>query len=962
LSAEPDNPYVGLRPFESADSFYFFGRREQTAELLELLHGSRFLAVVGSSGCGKSSLIRAGLIPALLGGFLVEERDRWRVATAKPGDAPLRNLAGALAAAVGDAGDAAALRQAMTESHVQGVADFLVPRLGDGTNLLLLVDQFEEVFAFRGLEDDVQIADLSPAQRRERAIRRGAAADYVDLLLALAERAAQPVYVVLTLRTDFLGECDLFYGLPEALNRGRYLVPRLDRPQLRQAIEGPALLAGARLAPRLLDGLLNELGDRSDRLPVLQHALQRTWEAWRGDGGGAIDQEHYRAAGTLEEALSRHAEEALREEDLAATARIFQRLTDTDASLRRVRRPATLSQLVAVSGLDRPGVEGILERFRAGGRHFVVLSAGASPEDPRVDLSHESLIRQWDRLRSWVDEERQSRDTFVELVRGARREAAGKAALLRDPELQIALDWRAAAAPTAAWAERYSRREGDFDLAMRYLDRSAEAARAAARHRVRTRNLLIATTAVVLLALSGLTVWALRSRAEARSQEATARQTTDFLVGLFKVSDPGEARGNTITARELLDQGAERIGRELADQPEARARLMNTMGKVYTSLGLYERAMPLLKDALRTRKRLFGDDSLAAAESLNELGELYLAQGRYADAEPLFRRSAAIREESLGSDHPEVAETLNNLSYLYWRQGRYAEAVPLAQRALKIQERALGPNHPEVAASLNSLANLYFFQGKSAEAEPLYRRALAIREKVLGPDHLDVAKSLNNLAILYHGQGRLAEAESLYRRSLAIRERVLAADHPLMAPGLESLGSLYKSEGRYAEGEPLFQRALAIREKALGPDHPLVALTLGNLAVFYQEQGKLTLAEPLFRRSLAIREKALGPDHPEVAWTLNKLADLYQEQGRLAGAEPLYRRALAIRQRALGDDHPDVAETLEGLATLYRLTDREEEAARMEARARAIRARQPAQAPGSGKTVSGGKSRRAGAQ
>ena len=980
-----DNPYVGLRPFESADSFYFFGRREQTAELLELLRRSRFLAVVGSSGCGKSSLIRAGLVPALLGGFLVEERDRWRIATTKPGDAPLRNLAAALAAAVGEggapAGEAAALREAMTQSHTRGVADYLAPRLGGDTNLLLLVDQFEEVFAFRGMEDDAQLAELAPGERRDRATRRGVAADFVDLLLELSERTALPVYTVLTLRTDFLGDCDLFYGLPEALNRGRYLVPRLGRQQLRQAIEGPALLAGARLAPRLLDGLLNELGDRSDRLPVLQHALQRTWEAWRGNGGGAIDLAHYRAAGTLEEALSRHAEEALREDDLAATGRIFQRLTDTDASLRRVRRPATLGELAAVSGLDRPGVERILERFRAGGRHFVVLSPGASPEDPRVDLSHESLIRQWDRLRSWVDEEREWRDAFVELVRGARREAAGKAALLRDPELRIALDWRAAAEPTAAWAARYSRREDDFEVAMRYLERSEQAARAAARRRVRTRNLLIGATAVVLLALSGLTVWALRSRAEARSQEATARQTTDFLVNLFKVSDPGEARGDTITARELLDQGAEGIGRELADQPEARARLMNTMGVVYRELGLYDRAAPLLKEALRTRENLFGEDHLDVAESLGDLATLFVAQGKYEVAEPFLQRSLAIREKALGPDHPDVARSLNEFAVGYLWQGKFTEAEPFLQRALAIRERVLGPDHPDVADTLDKLGAVNLHQARYAEAEPLYQRALSIRERALGPDHRDVAdalrslgllyrhqeryaeaeplyqraleldrkvlgpkhpvvaKDLNNLAILYQIQGKKAEAESLFLRSLAICEETLGPDHPDVARTLDNLAQLYTSDRKYAEAEPLFERALAIRKKALRPEHPGMAISLMNLAVLYAKRERDSEAEPLFQQAVAIWEKSLGTDHPYVAVGVTHLADLYRRQGKYAKAEPLYRRALAIREKALGGDHTDVAMTLERLAELYRLTDREEEAARLEARARAIRDR-----------------------
>ena len=190
------NPYVGLRPFEQEDSLYFFGRREQTAALLEQLSPTHFLAVVGSSGCGKSSLIRAGLIPALLGGFLVEERDTWQIAIMKPGDAPLHNLAAALCQGFDKApSDAviADLHEAIIVDHIQAVLAYLSLHLGTSTNVLLLIDQFEEVFSFRGTEEDEQTLQLGREQRRERARRRAEADDFVDLMLGLK---ASPVKVM----------------------------------------------------------------------------------------------------------------------------------------------------------------------------------------------------------------------------------------------------------------------------------------------------------------------------------------------------------------------------------------------------------------------------------------------------------------------------------------------------------------------------------------------------------------------------------------------------------------------------------------------------------------------------------------------------------------------------------------------------------------------------------------------
>ena len=449
------------------------------AELLEILHHQRFLGVVGSSGSGKSSLVRAGLLPRLLGGFLAQERDRWRVVRAKPGDSPIGNFARALLDAMGE--DAtperrAELEQRIHDEHTDAVIALLRARLEPNANLFVLVDQFEEIFAFRGAQDEDAPAAAQPVRSKERARRRAEAADFVDLLLELAERRDLPIYVALTMRTDFLGECDLFYGLPEALNRGRYLVPRLSRQQLREAIEGPALLLGARIEPRLLDYLLNALGDRFDRLPVLQHALLRTWDAWKAAGGiGPIDFPHYESAGRLDRALDRDAEGALRGLDVGAASALFKRLTDTDLKERRIRSPARVSELMATCSVERATIDAIVSRFEGEGRSFVYTSSDGRPDDPRVDIAHESLIRQWDRLSGWVDEERRSRDQYRELVARARKHERGAAALLQDPELRALQDWRDAAHPSQAWAERYSRASGDYQRATAYLDASVEA-------------------------------------------------------------------------------------------------------------------------------------------------------------------------------------------------------------------------------------------------------------------------------------------------------------------------------------------------------------------------------------------------------------------------------------------------------------------------------------------------------
>ena len=477
--AFPENPFVGLRPFRSDEGLLFFGRREQTLELLHQLQQSRFLSIVGSSGCGKSSLIRAGLIPKLQAGFLVEHRDQWRVATAKPGDAPIDNLAHALVEAFPEGSDTATLADGMRMSCTQALTEFLTERLKDSdTNLLLLIDQFEELFTFGRYgekeiteTEDTRDKDVQLLQKLERERRREEAADYVSIMLGLAQTDL-PVYVVMTMRSDFLGDCDVFYGLPEAMNSSQYLVPRLIRSQRQEAIENPILLYGKTISQRLLDRVLNDAGEEADQLPVMQHAMMRTWDFWHATNDPTLDLKHYEAAGTMKQALSNDAEEALSgmsDEDVNLTKRLFQTLTDNDPRGRRIRRPTHLMEIEEITGASPAKLLEIISHFISHGRSFLHLSQNAA--DPLVDISHESLIRQWARLRDWVTEESRYKDLYLRLVGMANRyyKPEPEDELLRGPALQFALDWKEKRKPNQAWANRY---HPALAQTLRFLDES----------------------------------------------------------------------------------------------------------------------------------------------------------------------------------------------------------------------------------------------------------------------------------------------------------------------------------------------------------------------------------------------------------------------------------------------------------------------------------------------------------
>lgn len=512
----PRNPFVGLRPFEAEESYLFFGRNDQTTELLRLLYRTRFVAVVGSSGCGKSSLVRAGLIPRLEAGFLVADRDVWHIARMKPGARPLANLARSLGQTF-DQQAADRLEEAIKEQGLQAVTNQVSNPLreSDG-NLLLLVDQFEEIFRF----------GMTPSGESA----RSEALNFVALMLGLAEQRELPIYVILTMRSDFLGDCDIFLGLPEALNRSQYLVPRLTRQSRREAIEGPVRLFGAEISSRVTDRLLNEAGDALDDLPVLQHCLMRMWEKWSDQVGGPIDTEHYEGVGTMHGALSKDADAALQglsQSELLWTKRLFQSLTEIDKSNRCVRRPVRLDEVVERTGAGREAVWKIIQRFRTEGRNFLVVSGQKPEENPLIDISHESLIRQWETLREWVEQESGSARIYTRLAETAALHTQGRASLYRDLDLRVALNWRDEEAPTEVWAQRYSERP--FQEVMEFLNQSDQAqrkARAEEKERARrelrrTRVFSLVLVALLLIAV-GAGAYALRLSRIARQQQRYA--------------------------------------------------------------------------------------------------------------------------------------------------------------------------------------------------------------------------------------------------------------------------------------------------------------------------------------------------------------------------------------------------------------------------------------------------------
>ncbi len=433
---------------------------------------------------------------------------------------------------------------------------------------------------------------------------------------------------------------------------------------------------------------------------------------------------------------------------------------------------------------------------------------------------------------------------------------------------------------------------------------------------VRRHRVGVATaTALVVFLVAGLAGTLIQTRAVEREAERT-EAVKEFLLSLFELSDPSERADGTISAHELLAQGAARVEDELAGEPALQAEMMTVLGEIYVKLGNFDQAQSLYERALALRRSVFDAESAEVGASLHALSALALDRSDFDEAERQGRAALAIQQKALGARHPTVAVTMGTLALTLLREGKYDEAEPLFREALAISRAAHGDQHREVAALLNDFVLLRRAQGEYGDAERLARESLALHQALLGDDHLMTATAKNNLAIVLRDQDKLDEAEQLYRQVLAFDRERLGEDHPYTATVTNNLAAILKERGAYDEAEVLLHRVLAADLKQFGPKHRYVALVQRHLAVVNLAQGDLVEAGRLAQASLELNRELFGEQHPSVGESYATLADVLQALGEYDDAGPLYEHALSVLRATLPPDHPDIATALLGQGRL----------------------------------------------
>ncbi len=764
------NPFPGLRPFEPREAHLFFGREGQSEEILQNLSTNRFAAILGASGSGKSSLIYCGLLPVLYGGFLHNNRSRWRVVVARPGVGPIENLAHSMAHAFAKSRDEsevesdALINQAVLRRSADGVSNVLKQyHLSDDENVLILIDQFEEIFRYQysGKESDA----LDKVEH------------FVNILVTAVRQSELPIYVVITMRSDFIGDCSPFQKLTRLINDSNYLIPRMTREDFSKAITGPVAVGGGKISDQLVQLLLNEMGNNPDHLPILQHALMRTWEYWvnHTDTSNPIGIVEYEAIGRLERALSNHANEAFDEltvDQKRVCEVVFKSLTEKGADNRGIRRPTSVEELAAIAETTSDVVISVVEVFRMKGRTFltppphIVLTP-----DSIVDISHESLMRVWDKLKIWVEDESSAVKMYLRLAESAEMYSEGKTSLWGPPDLQLGINWREKQNPNLAWAVRY---HPAFERTMVYLQTSEEEYIAEEENKIRLQKRALRRSRIFALILGtagmisiGLGILALIQRQDALKAQSEAVEQKDMAE---KQRIEAEAQ------KVLADQNAE-LARQQQEQAEKSQREAERQSQI---------ALRNLNEANRQREianlrqqEATESQKLAERNALLAQEQQKLAEKASLDAER--RRMVSIAQSmAVKSQQLRVDTLLKGLlafqAYAFNTDYEGTSYNPDVFKALYLSSKFFQGDNFNVLKEHSSLVRtLVFHQGRllssgsdgqliawdlNSSQSTVLRGNLSIVKKVIVAD--DIIYGINNNGIFYFKESTGEFDEKIY--------------------------------------------------------------------------------------------------------------------------------------------------------------------------------------------------------
>jgi tetratricopeptide (TPR) repeat protein len=894
LLYEDQCPYRGLRFFDVDDAPFFFGREALVQWLLNKLRPAaepqpvnRFLAIVGSSGSGKSSVARAGLVAALKRDEIPGSR-RWLIAICRPGSDPLENLAVAISrtANVGQGASAlpdliAAFERSEKTLHLT-VRRFL-PENAPDMRFVVVVDQFEEIFTLCRNDE-----------------LRGA---FVRNLLYAAKSAEGQTLVVLTMRADFYGKCAADAELAAALSDYHELVGAMTEEELHSAIERPAQLVGGEFDPGLVDLLVRDVCNQPGALPLLQDALL---ELWKQRDGRRLTVRAYREIGELEGALQRRADATLKtfsntEQELCRLT--FLRLTQPGEGTEDTKRRVSMRELQSLSG-NSTAMEVIIQKLTD--RSLLTTEGNLSRRDASVEVAHEALIRNWPQLRKWIDADRaglRTRARLTEAVREWRNSDNDRAYLYNGARLAVAEEWASAHPGELSTDEteflrdsreaQKRREETELEAARTLAEeqklraelsekREEEQKEAASKLQLAALKLrrravaaaVAAGAALILLALSVIEMHLEKiaaSHAEESEMAANdARDHADDLISamLFRL------RLKLPNGRlDLLNEVGERAGEYLDKIPtglmtDSRLRMRSVTlaieGDIFRAQGSLPKALVAYRESLTIAKRLADKEPFNAGwqrdleESYGRTGEVLSGQGKLSEALAAYQQSLAIAKR-LASQEPSNADWQGDLAAGYDRVGdclraqrEFSEALASYQQGLDIRQTLahLEPSNDDrqrdLSVSYDRVGDIGLAQGKLPEALVAYQQGLVIAKRLADKDRSnadwqrDLSLGYARTGEAFNALGKRSEALAAYRQSLAIAESLAVKDSSNtdwqrdLSVAYDKVAGVLVAQNEPSEALPAYQQSLAIAKRLAGQDPSNAIWKRDLIGVYYQ--------------------------------------------------------------------------------------------------------------------------------
>jgi tetratricopeptide (TPR) repeat protein len=964
------NPFRGLEHFDYPHRAIFFGRDTEIAEVMaQLLRreaaGSPGLLVDGASGSGKSSFLRAGVLPTLVHPGS-QPRDIEQALQLRPVHDTVRRAIWRIGLLPGTSDEAKMVRSIVdcwqTLPELAGCFGAETATLDDlarrrrerwpaSQRFVWLLDQFEELFTL-GLPDS--LVDT-----------------FGRFLISLQ---SEGVWTLTSIRADAVPQLKQYPNLRQVFgsNEGQYYLASISATALDDVINRPAQAAGLSFgigpSGRRLDHILREdaYRDRGNALPLLQFTL---YELYQRRSARELTYAAYEQLGGLAGSVSTTADAVLKTEavDDRAVSHLFRGLVTVDEFGGASRRYAPIAELAR-----DPEQKRLLLRLVAARLCVTDQREGQSV----VAFAHEALLRTWPALLEWLKEE-------TSLLKA--RELAERECRLWEARNRSS-DWLATRDKLALLEPLMSAGLPLPGAVSEFIVRSER--------RVRRVSALksIAVASIMLLAvLASAMGWeASRKAVEAQYQAAQARRaqlraeteartasaTAEFLSTIFDAPTPENSLGRLITARELLDTGAQRLNATLVSAPDVKARLTERIGKAYRELGEYDRARPLLEGAVAQYSTLSNTLPEDRAEALTETARLYdrtdlhdrartmlIEAARWEEMIPTDRRSAMsyifrAEIETAGADfhasqtalerateilaarrQPEDRENYElplHYSRLYLEQGKFAEAERFGLEAIIAERRILGDADPSAVSAALNMQLLYLQMQTPARAEPYGRRARDMAQAIYGPQHPSYAGVLMEYANTLGAMGRPKDAELLMREALKIRLGTLGPDNTSTGYSYYNLGNAVADQGRNAEALPLIIHSQHIWEVSEGPEHPDVAWALDMEARLLTALGRAAESIPLAMKARAISEKVYGAEHPNVGRSWMRIGDAKLQLGEYQASVEAYQHATQIFEHTYGPDGPRVGEILEKYSKALRAAGRSREAVAAHARAAGI--------------------------